>query len=291
MGRYERPADLETAIGLRASGSWTVLAGGTDHYPARVGDREDEDVLDLTGIASLRGISAIEAGGWRIGATATWTDIVGASLPPVFDSLKAAAREVGGIQIQNRGTIGGNLCNASPAADGVPPLLSLDAAVELTGPNGPRTLPLSEFILGNRHTALGGSELVTAIVIPAHGGSTRSAFLKLGARKYLVISIAMVAAVISTDEAGRIDHARIAVGACSTAACRLPVVEASLIGAHPAKAAARLYALFARSGETGLEALSPIDDVRATAAYRRDSAATLIGRAVAEALDLPREAA
>ena len=110
-----------------------MLAGGTDFYPARVGRAIDEDVLDIGGIDVLRGITAGPAG-WRLGATTTWSELLEADLPPLFDGLKQAAREVGGRQIQNAGTFAGNLCNASPAADGVPALLALDAEVELAGP-------------------------------------------------------------------------------------------------------------------------------------------------------------
>ena len=115
---------------------------GTDFYPARVGRPVDENILDISGIAALRGILG-RPGGWRLGATTTWGELIAADLPPLFDGLKQAAREVGGRQIQNAGTIAGNLCNASPAADGVPPLLALDAAVELASRTGSRNVPLS----------------------------------------------------------------------------------------------------------------------------------------------------
>ncbi len=110
---YLRPASLEEALEALAARPLTVLAGGTDHYPARVGRDAVEDILDLTALASLRGISRTHAG-WRIGAATSWTEIIEARLPPLFDALKLAAREVGGVQIQNAGTVAGNLCNASP---------------------------------------------------------------------------------------------------------------------------------------------------------------------------------
>src|SRR5882724_10901209 len=145
MGEYLRPGGLSEALAaLRRP--HTVLAGGTDFYPARVGRAIDEDVLDITAIAALRGISA-GTDGWRLGATTTWSELLDADLPPLFDGLKQAAREVGGRQIQNAGTLAGNLCNASPAADGVPCLLALDAEVEIAGPVS-RRLPLREFITG-----------------------------------------------------------------------------------------------------------------------------------------------
>src|SRR5690242_16469738 len=161
MADYLRPTNLNEALQALAH-PHTVLAGGTDFYPARVGRAIDEDVLDITAIAALRGISA-GAGGWRLGATTTWRELLDADLPPLFDGLKQAAREVGGRQIQNAGTLAGNLCNASPAADGVPPLLALDADIELAGPSGTRRLPLSSFITGNRRTALRPGELMVAI--------------------------------------------------------------------------------------------------------------------------------
>src|SRR6478672_6123269 len=121
-------------------------------------------VHDVTGIAALRGISANPAG-WRLGATTTWSELIETALPPLFDGLKQAAREVGGRQIQNAGTIAGNLCNASPAADGVPCLMALDAEIEIAGAV-PRRLPLRQFITGVRTTALAPGELVVAIHVP-----------------------------------------------------------------------------------------------------------------------------
>jgi len=252
----------------------TVLAGGTDFFPARVGRAIEEDVLDIGGIDALRGIS-VDAGGWRLGATTTWSDLIEADLPPLFDGLKQAAREIGGRQIQNAGTLAGNLCNASPAADGVPGLMALDAEIELASRSGIRRLPLAAFITGNRRTALKPGELLVAIHIPRPVHDARSAFLKLGARRYLVISIAMAAATIEIVER-RIAAARIAVGACSVVAQRLPALEAVLVGA----------ALDGRLGDcvdrSHLAPLTPIDDIRGSAAYRRDAVLILLRRLLLE---------
>src|SRR6186713_2014147 len=130
LHRFERPQTIAEAARLLASGPWAVLAGGTDLYPAHVGRKVAAPLLDITAISGLRGIRRDDRG-WAIGATTTWTDVVRADLPPLFAALKAAAREVGGVQIQNAGTVAGNVCNASPAADGMPALLALDAEVEL----------------------------------------------------------------------------------------------------------------------------------------------------------------
>lgn len=268
--RYARPATLAQALPLLTRGA-RLLAGGTDLYPG-AGAELSGDVLDLTAIPDLRGIQPV-AGGLRIGACTSWTDIAEAALPPALAALQQAARQVGGRQVQNAGSLGGNLCNASPAADGVPPLLALDATVELAGPSGSRTLPLSDFLLGPRRTALQPGEILLAVMIPATALAGRSAFVKLGARAHLVISIVMVAARISLEQ-GRISQVSLAVGACSPVARRLPVIEAALIGLTPEQAIAAL------TPDALSPHLSPIDDIRATAAYRLQAAAELLRRAV-----------
>jgi N-methylhydantoinase B len=193
--------------------------------------------------------------------------------------------QVGGRQIQNRATLAGNLVNASPAADSVPPLLALDASVEIASAAGRRSLPLQAFIRGNRRTALGEDELVTAIRVPAPRPSARSLFLKLGARSYLVISIASVALLLDADPSGIIEDVRIAVGACSEVPARLEALEAELRGQRLGDALLRGVATSARS------ALSPIDDVRASAAYRREAAGILVRRALSQLAGRRLEAA
>ncbi len=273
MGSYLRPSVLDDALRARAAGPCTVLAGGTDFYPARVGRTIDEDVLDITAIADLRGVRE-ESAHFRIGALTTWIELVAAPLPAWFDAVKLAAREVGGVQIQNAGTVAGNLCNASPAADGVPPLLALGAKVELRSVRGARTLPLGEFVLGNRLTACAPDELMTAVLVSKWGGRARSTFLKLGARRYLVISIAMVAAAAETDARGAIARCGVAVGACSSAAQRLPALEAALVGRTLAPG------IGATVAPAHLASLAPITDIRASSAYRGDAVATLVARAL-----------
>jgi CO/xanthine dehydrogenase FAD-binding subunit len=272
MPTYARPTRIEEALALLAHGGRTILAGGTDFYPSRAETSPRDDVVDISALADLRGIKRIDAG-WRFGAAATWTEVIEAKLPPLFDGLKLAAREVGGMQIQNSGTIAGNLCNASPAADGVPALLVLDASVEIAAADSRRTLPLEQFILGPRKTALRSGELVTAILVPKPAHPSRSDFLKLGARKYLVISIAMVGCVLEVED-GTVRAARIAVGSCSPVAKRMPKLEQALAGRR----------LNRDLGDCvlpeHLEHLLPIDDVRASAAYRKEAALTLIRRSL-----------
>jgi CO/xanthine dehydrogenase FAD-binding subunit len=274
LTRFERPRSVAEAAGLLASGDWTLLAGGTDLYPAHVGRNVTRPVLDLSQVAGLRGIRRSDSG-WTIGATTTWSDVIRADLPPLFDALKAAAREVGGVQIQNAGTVVGNVCNASPAADGMPALLALGAEVELQSATGSRRLPLEDFVLGSRRTARRETELVSALHVPARADGARSVFRKLGGRRYLVISITMVAVMIEPRSDGSVVRAGVAVGSCSAVAKRLPALEARLLGRHAAGLAACIE-------PADLAPLTPIDDIRASGDYRRDATLTLLRRALEE---------
>ncbi|MGC2197801.1 MAG: xanthine dehydrogenase family protein subunit M [Terriglobales bacterium] len=270
---YFRPRTLLEAVDTLAVHGGQILSGGTDFFPA-LGERPvSTPVVDISAIGELRDIS-MERDHIHIGGLTTWTDVLRAPLPRCFDALKAAAREVGSVQIQNRGTVAGNLCNASPAADGVPPLLALDAEVELVSRAGTRRLRLGEFIVGNRKTARRPDEMLARVIVPRGLDDARSAFLKLGSRRYLVISIVMVAAVVQVNGAGRVAQARIAVGSCSAVAKRLLALEKDLVGARTASGLGEFV------GPEHIAPLSPINDVRATAAYRRDAAVTLVKRAL-----------
>ena len=270
---YSKPRTLDEAVQVLATQGGQILSGGTDFFPA-LGDRSAPDrVVDISGLTAIKGIT-LEADHVRIGGLTTWSEVVATPLPRCFDALKSSAREIGGIQIQNRGTVAGNLCNASPAADGVPPLLALDAEIELISTGGIRRIPLADFILGNRKTQRRPDEILANVIVPRTVDDAASVFLKLGARRYLVISIAMVAAVVKTDDAGHVAEARVAVGSCSVAAQRLATLERALVGA-PARN--RLSALVLPEH---VAQLSPISDVRATASYRNDAALTLVGRAL-----------
>jgi CO/xanthine dehydrogenase FAD-binding subunit len=271
---YLRPTRTDEALKHLARRPLTILAGGTDYYAARVGKPLTDSILDITAIGELRTITE-NADHWRIGATTTWSDILAADLPPMFDCLKLAAREVGGVQIQNSGTVAGNICNASPAADGVPALLALDAAVELASAQGTRSVPMDDFIQGPRKTVRRPDELVAAVVIPKPPHDARSHFLKLGARRYLVISISMVAVVIE-HERGKVQRARISVGSCSAVARRMLELEFALAG-EPFDA--RLAQCVRRDH---LGRLGPLDDVRGSAEYRMDATLTLLKRMLVE---------
>jgi CO/xanthine dehydrogenase FAD-binding subunit len=270
---FLRPTTLEEAVLALAESRGTILSGGTDFFPALVERPMTSPVIDISGVEEIKGIRTTEKH-IHIGGRTTWSEIVAASLPTGFAGLKAAALEVGGKQIQNLGTIAGNLCNASPAADGVPALLALDAEVTLASVAGTRSVPLGQFLVGNRKTVRRPEEILISIAIPRRLENSISTFRKLGSRRYLVISIVMVAANLLTDGNGRITEALIAVGACSARAQRLPLLERDLTGEI-----ARPDIGHAVTPEH-LASLLPIDDVRATSAYRREAAQVLVRRAL-----------
>jgi CO/xanthine dehydrogenase FAD-binding subunit len=264
MALYFRPATEHEALEALAGRRWTILAGATDVYPTLAPPLPD--TMDIMGLP--RAISR-DATHWRIPAGVTWSDLIRAPLPPQFDALKCAAGRIGGAQIQNVGTIIGNLCNASPAADGIPCLMALDAEVELASLRGTRRVPVGDFVTGPRRTVRAVDELVVALRIPVCDAA--SAFLKLGGRTHLVISIAMVALTLERRE-GVVTAARLAVGACGPVAIRLREAEAALVGHVPDPS---------RLTEAHMAGLCPIDDIRASAGYRRQAALELARRAVA----------
>jgi len=268
---YFRPDNLGDALAFAARDNVVVGAGFTDLFPATTAQISPGEVLDITAIASLHGLHRAD-GALRIGAATTWSDLVAHDLPPAFDGLKKAARAVGSIQIQNAATLVGNICNASPAADGIPCLLTLDAQVELTSVAGSRKIDLSEFILGPRKTALRRGEILTAILVPDTAQQGQAGFVKLGARAYLVISITMVAARLA-QKGGQIVEAAVSVGACNAHAIRLSALENHLLSMPTAS-------LFGRHFEPDLVIpyLQPITDIRGDAQYRRDVAPILIAR-------------
>ena len=270
---YAQPKTIDEALGLLASESWTILAGGTDFYPAMLERSCASHIMDLHALEELRDIRKT-GGQVRIGAGATWSDVIAADLPASFDALKLAAREVGSVQIQNRATLVGNLCNASPAADGVPPLLVLDAQVELASIAGRRQIPLQQFILGNRQTARQPDEIVSAVLVPDNSTCGQSTFLKLGARKYLIISISMVATRLAVDVNGMITQAAVSVGSCSLVACRLHQLETVLIG-QPLR-----EDIVEKVSVEQFSCLSPIDDVRSNKQYRMAASLEMVKRSL-----------
>ena len=265
------PAKLNDALDILRTPDCIVVSGGTDYFPALKRGQKNGVILSLSKVSELHRLRT-ESNGVRFGAGMTWSQLIKADLPPAFDALKLAGKEVGSIQIQNAATLAGNLCNASPAADGIPVLLVLDAEIELqSAARGVRQIALKEFIKGLRTTELQADEILTSIFVPDPPEGMRSVFLKLGSRTYLVISICMTALSIVLDNEGQVCDLKVAVGACSPVAQRLNALEEEAIGQHWRDIELR---------KEHLVQLTPIDDVRASAAYRRAAVQEQIQRAL-----------
>ena len=267
---YYRPDKINEALDSLSREKLTIAAGCTDLLPSTQQDNLGDNILDISGIKSLRNID-FENGFRRIGSGVTWTDIVeNNNLPNCYDMLKECSLQIGSQQIQNLGTIGGNLCNASPAADGVPCLLSLDASIELLSVNGKRVLKLEDFIKGSRKTELQNNEILSAILIPKEAETGRSSFLKLGARKYLVISIAMIACKLNLEK-DIISDIAISVGSCSAVAKRIKSLENLLIGKSIKDELTTIILNYDYENY-----LSPINDIRGTNNYRLKASKVLV---------------
>ena len=267
---YYRPDKINDALYSLSKEKLTIAAGCTDLLPSTQQENLGNNILDISGIKSLRHIS-FENGFRKIGSGVTWTDLVeNNELPKCYDMLKECSLQIGSKQIQNLGTIGGNLCNASPAADGVPCLLSLDASIELLSVNGKRVLKLEDFIKGSRKTELQNNEILSAILIPKEAEIGRSSFLKLGARKYLVISIAMIACKLNLKK-DVISEITISVGSCSAVAKRIKSLENLLIGKSIKDELTKIILNYNYENY-----LSPINDIRGTNTYRFKASKVLV---------------
>lgn len=274
---YLAPTTLDAALQALGEDSWLVVAGGTDVLPAHVGRSLPERVLDISGIDELRGVE-VGSDIVRIGALTTWSEIRShPGLPEALRGLQVAAGTIGARQVQNAGTVGGNLCNASPAADGVPPLLTLDASVKLASVQGKRRLSLSDFLLGPRQTALQPGELLTAVEIPVPPADGVAGFSKLGSRAHLVISIVSVASLVRLSPAGTVEDIRLAVASCAPTGKRLSKLERDLRGEELSES------LVDQIGPQDLVELSPIDDIRGSAEYRREACVVMVRRLLMKA--------
>jgi CO/xanthine dehydrogenase FAD-binding subunit len=254
-----------------------VVAGATDLIPlVRAGRWNPGLVVDITGLDSLRFIREV-AGGLEVGALTTHAEMLRSRLVrEQAPALAEAAASVAGPQVRNRGTLGGNLCTASPAADTVPALLVLDAQAVVVGPSGERRLPLAEFLTGPGQTALGMGEMLNSVYVPALPRGAGTAFEKLGKRKALIISVVNAAALLVGDR-GRIVDARLALGAVAPVVVRCPEAEAYLVGREPGDTT------FDEAARRVQHTIRPIDDVRSSAVYRSAAAEGLAARALARA--------
>lgn len=275
----ESPSRLMAAYELLADGSgppWRPLAGGTDLMVQMTGEigEPPERVLDIWGLDELRGI-AIDADTLSIGALTTYTELRHSALvADVVPALADAAATIGAAQIQNRGTIGGNVANASPAGDTLPLLLATDATIVLGGPRGERSVAAADFFPAYRRTARADDELVLRVRIPIPDGRTVR-FRKVGTRRAQAISKVVMALAWRAD-GGAWTDVRVALGSVAATPLRAAATEAALEGARPSPEVADRA-----SAALGAE-IHPIDDVRSTADYRRAAATRVLHRLIRE---------
>jgi CO/xanthine dehydrogenase FAD-binding subunit len=248
------------------------VAGCTDLMVGDPLERHDvPGVIDLLGVPELKGVRNRD-GRLEIGATTTFTEIRRSeTVRDRFPILAQAAAVIGGWQIQNRATIGGNIANASPAGDSLPVLLALDAEIVLLGPDGERVLPYDAFHTGYRETALAPGEIVGWVRLPHPPPNCRQAFRKIGTRQAQAISKVVVALVAGLED-GTVRDYRLAAGSVAPVPVRLEAVESMIMGREWTPDLAR------EAGQTAAAAVEPIDDVRSTAAYRRFALGAVVER-------------
>jgi CO/xanthine dehydrogenase FAD-binding subunit len=259
------------------------IAGGTDlMIQIASAQAKVKTLVDISQLEELKQIQQ-ENGTVSIGAAVTYQQIIDSPvLRQAAPLLVEASRRVGAAQIQHMGTIGGNIANASPAGDTLPVLYALDAWLVLESPNGRRVLPLNQFILGVRRTALQPGELITQVCFAGlDAQQTGSAFVKFGLRQSQAISVVSAAVVLQRSNS-HIESAAVALGAVAPTAVRSPHAEAALCGQTPSAD------LFAGAGAACLQDIRPIDDIRGSAAFRRHLAKKIVQRALEKAEESSR---
>ncbi len=269
------PATLDEAVSaLATEPDALVLAGGTDAMnEINAGHRRADTVVAVNRVPELRSWTYDPvAATVRIGAAVTYGELLDEPLAMLLPALAEASRTVGSPQIRHAGTLGGNLGTCSPAGDGLPVLSALDAVVHLAGASGERSLPVHEFMVGVKRTARTPGELITAVTVPVLTGW--QGYSKVGVRNAMVIALAT--ACVATDAPAK--SVRIAIGSVAPTILRCPQAEA--LAAAEADFAARRLAddVVARCGALAAAASRPIDDHRASAAYRRHAIGVMVSR-------------
>lgn len=280
--RYEAPETLDAAIGLLAgqSGQVKVLAGGTDVLVQIHADMIEPDVIvDIKKIAEMREI-ADEDGAWRLGAAVTGKELMdnaafNAAWPGVMDGV----RLIGSVQVRGRATVGGNVCNASPAADSVPPMITSRAIATVIGPNGTREVPVQDMATGPGKTSLEAGEFVVSFKFPKRPARSGDAYLRFTPRTEMDIAVVGCAVNLTLDDAGICTDAIVSLGAVAARALIVEDAAKALISTPVDEAAMDALAAAASAAAT------PIDDKRGTVEFRTEVAGVLAQRAAAIALE------
>jgi len=279
--RYEAPATLAAAVALLAgaNGKARVLAGGTDLLiQMRSGRIEPGLLVDIKGIPEMTSIAA-ENGGYRVGAAVSCMQLIEhAAFSGTWPGVTDAVKLIGSIQVKGRATVGGNLCNASPAADSVPAMMAAGAVVRIVGPGGTREAPVENIATGPGKTSLAGNEIVTSFLLPRRAPHSGDAYLRFTPRTEMDIAVVGAGVNLTLDGKGYCTHARVALGAVAERAVLVPDAAAALVGTRGDAAALERLAAAASA------ACRPIDDKRGTRAFRIEVAGVMARRAAEIAL-------
>ena len=269
-------SEAQQAVSDGTVSSW--LAGGTDLLVGiRLGARDPARVIDLKQIPELTAIE-IDETSVRIGATASAFDVLHhTDVPSLFPGLAEALNLIGSTQITGRCSAGGNVCNASPAADSIPALIANGALCRILGPDGERTLAVEDFVVGPNQNALTPGELLVELILPRPSAGTSDAYLRLTPRTEMDIAVAGAGVSITVDESGTCTAARVAIGAVAPRALLVEAAAEALLGTELDQDAIDVAVAAARAAAT------PISDKRGTAGYRTHVVGVLVARAVANA--------
>ncbi|MDG2460994.1 MAG: xanthine dehydrogenase family protein subunit M [Luminiphilus sp.] len=269
-------SEAQAAFDENAASSW--LAGGTDLLVGiRLGARDPARVVDLKQIPELTAIE-IDDASVRIGAAASAFDVLqNSAVPTLFPGLAEALDLIGSTQIQGRCSAGGNLCNASPAADSIPALIANAAQCRILGPDGERMLPVEDFVVGPNQNALAPGELLVELLLPRPSGVTSDAYLRLTPRTEMDIAVAGASVSITLDDSRVCTAARVAIGAVAPAALLVEAAGDALVGSQLDQVAIDAAVAAVRA------AAKPISDKRGTAEYRTHVVGVLVSRAIARA--------
>jgi CO/xanthine dehydrogenase FAD-binding subunit len=280
--RFEAPKTLEAAVALLAGANGTarVLAGGTDLLIQMRGGRVDPVLLvDVKGIPEMTAIVA-ENGGFRFGAAVSAMELSEhRAFATAWPGLTEAAMLIGSYQIKGRATVGGNLCNASPAADSVPALIAAGATASIVGPNGRREAKVEDIATGPGKTSLAKGEIVASFLMPPRPAHASDAYLRFIPRTEMDIAVVGAGISLTLDTQGVCTQARVCIGAVAERALVVPEAAAALVGTTVDDAA------LARMGAACSAAARPIDDKRGTKAYRIKVTGVMARRAAAIARD------
>lgn len=276
--RYIAPATVDEAVGLLGEGSRCMVGGSDLIVQMRAGRRHVEQVVDLKRVAELAAIAA-DARGVSIGAAVTISDMAAHPALAPYPAVVSSARMIGSLQVQNRASIAGNVCNAAPSADAVPALICLGATATVAGPAGRREQTVESLFTGPGRTAIAADELLVAIRLPPAAPASAACYLRFTPRREMDIAVAGAAAWLRLGGDGRIADARIALASVGPTPLRAREAAGLLVGAAPGET------LFEEAGRLAAREARPLSDTRGSADYRRELVATLTRRALAGCLD------